>query len=135
MLLCFQVASGFKINLNISELVRIGGNNDAGSFAEVLGCKEVKLHFKYHGVLLGAKYKYQITWEPVIELCKKRLVGWKKNFLSKEGRYALIKSTLANLPIYYLSTITIHVKVAKKLEAIQCNSFGETMMVIENTIW
>lgn len=51
---------------------------------------------------------------------ERRLAGWKKNFLSKGGRYTLIRTTLMNLPIYFLSTITIPVKVAKKLEAIEC---------------
>lgn len=55
----------------------------------------------------------------MIELFEKKLAGWKKNFLSKRDRYTLIKSILANLPIYYLSTITILVNAAKMLEAIQ----------------
>lgn len=49
------------------------------------------------------------------------LVGWKRKLLSKRGRLTLIKSTMVNFPIYYLSTTTIHVNVAKKLETIQCN--------------
>lgn len=56
----------------------------------------------------------------MIELFERRLAGWKRNFLSKRGRYTLIKSTMANLPIYFLSLITIPVKVATRLEAIQC---------------
>lgn len=74
-LLCFQVVSGLKINLNKSELARIWGSGDAGPFAKILGCKEVKFSFKYLGVPLGAKYKNQLTWEPVIELFEKRLAG------------------------------------------------------------
>lgn len=42
------------------------------------------------------------------------------NFLSERGRLTLIKSTLANLPIYYLSILTIAASIAKKLENIQC---------------
>lgn len=49
-----------------------------------------------------------------------RLAGWKRHFLSKGGRYTLIKSTLANLPTYYLTTLTIPVSIAKRLETIQC---------------
>lgn len=48
-LLCFQAVSGLKINLNKSELARIGGSGDAGPFARILGCKEVKFPFKYLG--------------------------------------------------------------------------------------
>lgn len=49
-----------------------------------------------------------------------RLVGWKRNFLSKSGRYTLIKNTFANLPVYYLTTLTILASIAKRLETIQC---------------
>lgn len=40
-------------------------------------------------------------------------------FLSKGGRLILVKSTLSNLPIYYLSVLTIPVQVAKQIELIQ----------------
>lgn len=50
-----------------------------------------------------------------------RLATRKKKFLSKGGRLTLIKSTLSNLPTYYLSVLHIPSKVAKKLEAFQCN--------------
>lgn len=123
----FQVVSGLKINLIKSELARIGGNGDVVSFARILRCKEIKFPFKYLGVPLGAKYKDQGTWEPIIDLFESRLAGWKRNFLPEGGRFTLIKHTLANLPIYYLSTLTILVKVAKKLEAIQCRFlWGDT---------
>lgn len=82
-LMCFQAVSGFKINLNKSELVRIGGNGEVGIFARVLGCKEVKFPFKYLGTPLSAKYKDLITWELMIELFEKRLARWKKNFFRK----------------------------------------------------
>lgn len=51
---------------------------------------------------------------------ERRLVGWKGNLLFKGGRLTLIKSTLSNLPLSYISLITIPMSVAKKLEAIKC---------------
>lgn len=38
--------------------------------------------------------------------------------MSKGGRLTIIKSTLTNLPIYYLSMPRIPVKIAKKLKII-----------------
>lgn len=55
-----------------------------------------------------------------MEMYERRLATWKKKFLSKGGRFILIKSTMVNLPVYYLSIITILVNTAKKLETIQC---------------
>ncbi|XP_021911551.1 uncharacterized protein LOC110825410 [Carica papaya] len=98
----------------------IGGNGMANLFARVLGYKAVRFPMKYLGIPLGAKYKGTTFWEPTVELFERKLVGWKRNFLSKDGRYTLIKSTLANLPIYYLSILSIQAKVAKRLESIQC---------------
>lgn len=116
-LLYFQVVYGLKINLNKSEMAIIGGSGVAGTYAEIFGCRKVKFPFKYSGVTLGAKYKDQSMREPVIDTYERRLAGWKRGFLSKGRRFTLIKSTLANLPIYYLSTITILVKVAKNWKA------------------
>ena len=42
-------------------------------------------------------------------------------YLSKGGRVTLIKSTLANLPTYYLSLFPISVIIAKHIEKLQRN--------------
>jgi hypothetical protein len=52
---------------------------------------------------------------------ERRLVGWKKHYLSNDGRLTLIKSTLSNLPTYYLSHFPIPVEVANRLERLQRN--------------
>lgn len=36
------------------------------------------------------------------------------------GRFTLIKSTMANILIYYISLITIPVSVTKRLESVEC---------------
>jgi hypothetical protein len=46
-------------------------------------------------------------------LLKKWNVGW------LDGRLALIKSTLSNLPMYYLSLFSIPVGVANRLNRLQ----------------
>jgi hypothetical protein len=45
----------------------------------------------------------------------------KRLYLSKGGRLTLIKSTLSNLPTYYLSLFPIPASVAKRIEKIQRN--------------
>lgn len=115
---CVQV----KINLHKSELA-LGCYNSGNSFRDILDCKKFSFPITYLGVPLGSKKNDKRCWEPVIETFNNRLATWKKNFKSKRGRLTLIKSTLSNLPIYYLWIINIPINVAKKLEAIQCKFF------------
>ena len=87
----FEVCSGLKINLE--------------EFAEVLGCKVGSLPSTYLGLPLGAPYKSSKVWEGVEERFKKRLVLWKRQYLSKGRRQTLIKGTLSSLPIYFMSLL------------------------------
>lgn len=57
----------------------------------------------------------------MIELYDKRFANWKRNFLSKEGQLTLVKCTLSNIPIYYFTALPLPVKVARKIERIQCH--------------
>ena len=59
------------------------------------------------------------VWDGVEERFKRKLAMWKKQYLSKGGRLTLIKSTLSNLPIYFMSLFVIPRKVRLRLEKIQ----------------
>jgi hypothetical protein len=74
---------------------------------------------KYLDLPLGASYKATSIWNRIVEKMERRLADWKKLYLSKGGRLALIKSTLSNLPTYYLSIFTIPVGVANQIEMLQ----------------
>lgn len=50
---------------------------------------------------------------------ERRLASWKRLYLSKGGRPTLIKSTISNLPIYFLSLFPLSTKVANCLEKLQ----------------
>ena len=84
---------------------------------------------KYLGLLLGAKFKDKSIWNPILEKMERRLAGWKRLYLSKGGRVTLIKSTLSNLPTYFLSLFPIPASVANRIETLQRNflwgSFGD----------
>lgn len=45
-LLCFQAVLGSNINLNKSELVKLGNRGDGDSLVAVLGCKAAQLPIK-----------------------------------------------------------------------------------------
>lgn len=93
-----------------------------------MGWGSTSLAIKYLGIPLGANYKELITREPVVNRVEKRFWGWKRRLLSKGERLTLIKCTLSNLRIYYLSLLAIPTSVAEKLESLQ-NRFlwGDTV--------
>ena len=87
--------------------------------AAVFGCKVGNLPTTYLGLPLGAPHNSCRVWDGVEERFKRKLATWKKQYLSKGGRLTLIKSTLSNLPIYFMSLFVIPRKVRLKLEKIQ----------------
>ena len=76
---------------------------------------------KYLGLPLGAKFKDKTIWNLILEKMELRLAGWKCLYLSKGDRVTLIKSTLLNLPTYFLSLFPIPAAVANQIEKIQQN--------------
>uniref|UniRef100_A0A2N9I2D6 Reverse transcriptase domain-containing protein n=1 Tax=Fagus sylvatica TaxID=28930 RepID=A0A2N9I2D6_FAGSY len=118
-LLWFEAFSGLRINLGKSEMVPVGEVPNMEELAGILGCNQVSLPMKYLGLPLGAKFKESTIWNPIIEKMERRLAGWKRLYLSKGGKVTLIKSTLSNLPTYFLALFPIPSEVAKRLEKLQ----------------
>jgi hypothetical protein len=50
---------------------------------------------------------------------ERRLANWQRLFLSKGARVTLIKSTLSNLPTYFLSLFSIPIRAANRFEKLQ----------------
>jgi hypothetical protein len=118
-LLCFEAVSGLRVNLGKSVIVAIGEVENIGALASILGCSVAGLPMKYMGLPLGASYKDVVMWNDMIEQLKRQMVGWKRIYLSKGGHLTLIKSTLSNLPTYFLSLFPILMSIAKRLEKVQ----------------
>ncbi|KAG6718914.1 hypothetical protein I3842_04G177000 [Carya illinoinensis] len=70
----------------------------------------------YLGLLLGAASLALSIWDTSIEKIERRLTGWKRMYLSKGGWLILIKSTLSNLPTYFLSLFPIPACVVAWIE-------------------
>ena len=84
-----------------------------------LGCRIGSFPVKYLGLPLGARHKALSTWDGVEERMRRRLALWKRQYLSKDGRITLIKSTLASIPIYQMSIFRMPKSVVKRLEKLQ----------------
>ena len=56
-------------------------------------------------------------WDCVIEKIEQRLVSWKLMYLSKGDRITLIKSTLFNLSMYFMSLFPLLVGVANHMRS------------------
>jgi hypothetical protein len=89
-----------------------------------MGCGVSPLPLKYPGLLLGASYKAKSIWNGVIEKIEHRLASWKTMYLSTGGRVTFIKSTLSNLPMYFMSLFPIPAGVANRIESFSIISYG-----------
>jgi len=119
LLLSFEAVSGLKINLDKSVLVPVGFVDNMDDLAGILGCGVSSLPLKYLGLPLGAPFKNKSSWDEVVGKIERRLASWKRLYLSKGGRVTLIKSTLSNLPTYFLSLFPIPSSVANRIEKLQ----------------
>ena len=119
LLFCFQAVTGLKVNIAKNEMVPIGEVNNVQALVEILGCRVGALPMTYLGMPLGAPHKSPSIWNPILEKFERKLAGWKKLYLSKGGRLTLLKSTLSNLPTYFLSLFTIPTHVANKIKKLQ----------------
>ncbi|KAK2637447.1 hypothetical protein Ddye_032239 [Dipteronia dyeriana] len=121
---CFELVSGLKINFHKSCILQIGKRRSlANKTATVFRCKNEILPNSYLGLPLGANPNLKACWDPILAKIEKRLAPWKMRFLSKDGRLALIKTVLSNIPTYFLSVFRIPMGVAKKIKKLQRDFF------------
>ncbi|RVW61463.1 putative ribonuclease H protein [Vitis vinifera] len=119
LLMWFEALSGLKVNMEKSELIPVGRVENVGELADEFGYKVGNLPSTYLGMPLGAPFKSSGVWDGIEERFKKRLAMWKRQYISKGGRITLIRSTLSNLPIYFMSIFQIPRAVRIRLEKIQ----------------
>jgi len=67
-LMCFELASGLKVNYSKSKVGWKGISSDKLSrFASVLNCDVMKVPFTYLGMKVGGNHKRLGFWEVVLE--------------------------------------------------------------------
>jgi len=114
--LCFEAVSSLKINLAKSVLVPVGFVDNMDELAGILDCGVSSFPLKYLCLPLGASFKAKSIWDDVVGKIERRLASWKRMCLSKGGRVTLIKSTLSNLSMYFISLFPIPTSVANRIE-------------------
>ena len=103
LLMWFEAISGLRVNLEKIELIPVGRVENVKELADEFGYKVGKLPSTYLGMPLGAPFKSVAAWDGIEERFRKRLTMWKRQYISKRRRITLIRSTLFNLPIYFMS--------------------------------
>lgn len=121
-LILFELTSGLQINFHKSELLGINTSQFwLQEAAAKLHCKVGSFPIVYLGLPIGGTISRISLWDPLIEKMKKKLVSWKGKLLSIGGRITLLKASLSNLPIYYMSLYPLPQGVIDKIIKIQRN--------------
>ncbi|GJU96960.1 putative RNA-directed DNA polymerase, eukaryota, reverse transcriptase zinc-binding domain protein, partial [Tanacetum coccineum] len=94
-LLCFELASGLKVNVDKSRVIGVGVlANEVISMASSLGCTHDSIPFFYLGLPVGKKMNSCNGWSAVINRFREKVTSWKANSLSIGGRLTLVKAVL-----------------------------------------
>lgn len=121
-LIAFQIVSGLGVNFHKSALYGINVDNTwLSQAAESLLCRTGSLPFTYLGLPIGGNTTRMAAWDSIIKKMQSKLASWKGNLLSIGGRLTLIKSSLASLPLYFMSIYPIPKGVIEVMVKIQRN--------------
>ena len=93
--------------------------SNVGGSAKLFKCRKASLPITYSGLPLGSKPCPKLFWNALISSIEKLLAPWKRKFLSKGGRFVLIKSVLNSIQTFYMLVFRMPVGVAQKIERLQ----------------
>ncbi|XP_039070455.1 uncharacterized protein LOC120217432 [Hibiscus syriacus] len=118
----FEVASGLRLNLSKSKLYGICVEESClVEWVEHVNCDCDHFSTTYMGLPLGHRRNSKKMWKPIVDKFRSRRDGWKGKLLSLGVRITLIKSVLANLPVYFLSLFQLPASVAADLNRMIAN--------------
>ena len=90
---CFELVSGLRINFYNHQVGSVGISQlDTVIYYKCLNCLQMKIPFKYLGMMVAGNPRRSVFWNPVVDKIRSRLSRWKDRILSMTGRICLIKS-------------------------------------------
>jgi hypothetical protein len=105
-LMLFEKISGMRINFNKSEFIPINlENEEIHEISHILKCHVGTLPFKYLVVPIHFEKLKREELQLVVDKLIKRVAAWRGRLLAYSSRLILIKTCLANIPVYLLSFI------------------------------
>lgn len=77
-LLCFEGASGLRVNFHKSSIYNLGPNQSiAARASSILGCRVDSLPFTYLGLPIKSTTLTRTDWQPLVDRFARRLSPWK----------------------------------------------------------
>ncbi|GJU94484.1 RNA-directed DNA polymerase, eukaryota, reverse transcriptase zinc-binding domain protein [Tanacetum coccineum] len=133
---CFHHASGLRLNMSKSKLMRIYVDaNKVAQAARKIGCVTLKTPFTYLGSKVGGHMSRIQSWNETIEAMASRLSKWKMKTLSIGGRLTLLKSVLGSMPIYHMSIFKVPMKILQRMESIRSHFFNGSDPLAKKPTW
>jgi hypothetical protein len=104
----FHGASGLTCNIQKCQMVPIRCSEDQIELAHsIFPCQFASLPMTYLSLPLSVHQLPKLALQPMLDNMADRLQSWKGKLLNRTGRQALIKSTLATIPIYTAISIKL----------------------------
>lgn len=117
---CFEAVSGLKVNLAKSSLIGIATEESTLDWlVDIMGCKVDSLPSCFLGLPLCQGTIPKSLWNLVVERVEFKLASWRAKCLSLARRVTLIKSVLANLPIYFMSLFKCPMSIVNRIEKLE----------------
>ncbi|KAL4194829.1 hypothetical protein AMTRI_Chr05g70420 [Amborella trichopoda] len=96
-----ELAVGLKVNFSKTSLLGNNCNREWSlELATTLGCKVDSFPLTYLGQPISDRRFPSYVWDSVIQCGQFKLDLWKPKYLSLGGKVTLLRSCLANIPVY-----------------------------------
>lgn len=122
----FCMFSGAKVSVEKTRLFcsKNINHNVKNDISSVSGFTLIGDLGKYLGVPLHHKRVTHHSYHFVLEKVKRRLSSWKIKKLSLAERATLVQSVLNTIPLYYMQTTLMPMKICDDIDQASRNSFG-----------
>jgi len=116
----FEFVSNLRVYFHTSTIGTVSISElDRSVYSNYLNCRQMKLPFKYLGMIFEGNPRRCEFWNPIVNKIRFRLSRWKGRLLSMVGQICLIKSVISALPLFYFSFFKAPTDVCNQIRCIQ----------------